>query len=130
AYDNNGNLTSKTDRNGHTINYSYDAANRLTQKSYSGNTATYTYDNDSRLTTVTDSTGTYQFSYDGMGRLIGTTTNYTFLTSRGFTTSYGYDAASNRTSFQDPESGQASYTYDSLNRLGRLQNAQSQVFTY
>ena len=88
----------------------------------------YTYDNDSRLTQVTDPTGTYQFTFDPsaalragfMGRLTGTSTQYAFLTSRAFTASYGYDAASNRTSFTDPESGSSSYVYDTLNRLQTL----------
>ena len=88
----------------------------------------YTYDNDSHLTQactepserVTDPTGTYQFTFDNMGWLLGTSTQYAFLTSRSFTTSYGYDAASNRTSFTDPESGSSSYVYDTLNRLQTL----------
>ncbi len=83
-------------------------------------TVNYTYDNDSRLTQVSDPTGTYQFTFDNMGRLSGTTTSYAFLTSRAFTTSYGYDAASNRTSFTDSESGSSSYVYDTLNRLQTL----------
>ena len=53
---------------------------------------------------MTDPTGTYQFTFDPstalragfMGRLTGTSTQYAFLTSRTFTTSKGYDAASNR----------------------------------
>ena len=95
--------------------------NRLTQKSYPDtSTVNYTYDNDSRLTQVTDPTGTYQFTFDNMGRLTGTSTQYAFLTSRTFTTSYGYDAASNRTSFTDPESGSSTYIYDTLNRLQTL----------
>ena len=84
--------------------------NRLTKKSYPDtSTVNYTYDLDSRLTQVTDPTGTYQFTFDNMGRLIGTTTTYTFLTGRNFTTSYSYDAASNRTGFTDPEGGATSY---------------------
>src|SRR5208337_2309291 len=78
-------------------------------------TVNYTYDNDSRLTQVTDPTGTYQFTFDNMGRLMGTSTQYAFLTSHTFTTSYGYDAASNRTSFTDPENGSSGYVYDTLN---------------
>ena len=69
---------------------------------------------------MTDPTGTYQFTFDNMGRLTGTTTSYAFLTGRNFTTSYGYDAASNRTGFTDPESGATSYVYDTLNRLQTL----------
>jgi RHS repeat-associated protein len=95
--------------------------NRLTQKLYpDSSTVNYTYDNDSRLTQVTDPTGTYQFTFDNMGRLTGTTTGYAFLTGRTFTTSYAYDAASNRTGFTDPESGATSYAYDTLNRLQTL----------
>jgi RHS repeat-associated protein len=55
-----------------------------------------------------------------MGRLIGTTTSYSFLTSRNFTNAYTYDAASNRTGFTDPENGSTAYTYDTLNRLTSL----------
>jgi YD repeat-containing protein len=83
---------------------------------------------DSRLTQacterserVTDPTGAYQFTFDNMGRLTGTSTQYAFLTSRTLTTSYGYDAASNRTSFTDPENGSSNYVYDTLNRLQTL----------
>jgi len=121
TYDLNGNLHTKTDRKNQLITYTYDQLNRLTQKSYPDSTnVTYTYDNASRLTQVVDPTGTYSFTFDNMGRLTGTTTQYSFLTSRTFTTAYAYDAASNRTSFTDPESGTTSYAYDTLNRLQTL----------
>src|SRR5260370_25975204 len=67
-----------------------------------------------------DTRGTYAFAYDNMGRLIGTTTSYSFLTSRSFTNAYTYDAASNRTGFTDPENGSTTYSYDTLNRLTTL----------
>ena len=95
--------------------------NRLLQKAYPDSTAVnYTYDNDSRLTQVTDPSGTYQFTFDNMGRLTQAATQYTFLTGRNFTTSYTYDAASNRTGFTDPENGSTTYAYDTLNRLQTL----------
>src|SRR5271165_5981144 len=101
--------------------YTYDQSNRLTQKSYPDTTTVnYTYDNDSRLTQVVDPTGTYAFTFDNMGRLTNTNTSYAFLTGRNFTTAYGYDAASNRTGFTDPESGATAYVYDTLNRLQTL----------
>ena len=78
---------------------------------------TYTYDNDSRLTQAADATGTYAFSYDNLGRLGGTTTDYSFLTSRALTTSYSYDAASNRATLTDAEGGITSYSWDFENRL-------------
>jgi len=121
GYDGVGNLTSKTDRKNQMITYTYDQSNRLTEKSYPDTTTVnYTYDNDSRLTQVVDPTGTYTFTFDNMGRLTGTSTQYAFLTGRTFTTSIGYDAASNRTGFTDPESGATAYVYDTLNRLQTL----------
>src|SRR6266567_3467715 len=121
SYDADGNLQTKLDRKNQLITYTYDQLNRLTQKLYpDSTTVNYTYDNDSRLTQVTDPTGTYQFTFDNMGRLTNTTTSYAFLTGRNFTTSYAYDAASNRTGFTDPESGATSYVYDTLNRLQTL----------
>lgn len=121
GYDSVGNLTSKTDRKNQQITYAYDKMNRLTAKTYPDNSAVnYTYDLDSRLTQVTDPTGTYSFTFDNMGRLTGTTTSYALLTGRNFTTAYGYDKASNRTNFTDPENGATTYAYDTLNRLQTL----------
>jgi len=103
------------------ITYVYDELNRLTSKTYPDTTAVdYVYDLVGKITQVNDPTGTYAFAYDNMGRLIGTTTSYSFLTGRNFTTAYTYDAASNRTGFTDPESGSTTYSYDTLNRLTTL----------
>jgi RHS repeat-associated protein len=121
GYDAASNLITKTDRNNHTISYTYDQLNRLTQKLYpDSTTVNYTYDNNSQVTQVTDPTGTYNFTFDNMGRLTGTSTQYSFLSGRTFTTSYSYDAASNRTVFTDPEGGTGTYVYDSLNRMQSL----------
>jgi len=108
--------------------------NRLAQKAYSDSTAVnYTSifsqqdsglkKRDSRLTQVSDPTGTYQFTFDNMGRLTQATTTYNFLTGRNSTTSYSYDAASNRTGFTDPENGATSYVYDTLNSRIRFSAA-------
>jgi RHS repeat-associated protein len=130
-YDNLGNLLSKVDRKGQTITYGYDSLNRLTSKTLgSTGSVTYTYDNLGRLTQAEDATGTYGLAYDNLGRLTQTTTEYSFLPSQTFTMSYGYDAASNRTSFTDPQSGVTNYVYDTLNRLESLTNPQSQQFTF
>ena len=122
AYDAMNNLLSKSDRNGHTINYGYDALYRMTSKSYTNYSAGYSYDPVSRLTQVTDSTGTYSFTYDNLGRLVGTGTQYSFL-SGTLSNSYGYDAASNRTSLTDAAGGVSTYSYDTLNRLTGLLNS-------
>ncbi len=121
AYDAVGNLTGKTDRKNQTITYIYDALNRLTHKGYPDSTGVdYVYDLVGKIQSVNDPTGTYAFAYDNMGRLIGTTTSYSFLTGRTFTTSYAYDKTSNRTGFTDPEGGATTYAYDTLNRLSTL----------
>ena len=120
AYDAVNNLTSKTDRKGQTINYVYDDMYRLTQKTYPDSTnVEYVYDLVGKLLSVTDPTGTYGFAYDNMGRLVGTTTQYAFL-SGTYTTSYTYDADSNRLTMTDPQGGVTNYAYDTLNRLSTL----------
>src|SRR6202140_4943652 len=49
------------------------------------------------------------------------TTNENCTANESWTrTKYGYDAASNRTGFTDPENGATSYLYDTLNRLQTL----------
>ena len=73
-----------------------------------------------KIQQVNDPTGTYGFAYDNMGRLLGTTTQYSFLPGHQYSNSYGYDAASNRTSFTAPDNSTAGYAYDTLNRLQTL----------
>src|SRR5205807_744981 len=98
-----------------------DTLYRLSRKIYPDPTEVdYVYDLVGKIQQVNDPTGTYALAYDNMGRLIGTTTSYTFLTGRNFTTSYSYDAASNRAGFTDPEGGASTYAYDTLNRLTTL----------
>ena len=82
----------------------------------------YTYDAASRLTRVTDPTGTYQFTYDNMGRLTQTSTVYSFISGKTFTVGYAWDAASNLNSMTDPQGKATTYTYDTLNRLATLKN--------
>jgi RHS repeat-associated protein len=124
------NLLSKTDRKEQTISCGYDALYRLTSKTYPDSTAVnYNYDPLSRLTQVTDPTGAYSFTYDNLGRLLGTGTQYSFM-SGTLTNSYGYDAASNRTSLTDSAGAVSSYSYDSLNRLTGLANSNSGSFGF
>src|SRR5882724_8163643 len=124
-------LTAKTDRKGQTINYVYDALNRMTQKNYPDSTSVeYVYDLVGKVMQVNDPTGTYGFAYDNMGRLIGTTTEYSFLTGHTFTNSYAYDAASNRTGFTAPDGSTNTYSYDTLNRLNNLTNSLTGSFGF
>ncbi|HEV3481173.1 MAG TPA: RHS repeat-associated core domain-containing protein [Candidatus Acidoferrales bacterium] len=124
-------MLSKTDRNDHTINYTYDYLNRLSQKAYPDSTAVnYTYDLANRLTQVTDPTGSYGFTYDNMNRLTQTSAAYSFISGKTFTVGYGYDAASNRTSMTDPQNAATAYVYDTLNRLTTLTYPSHTNFTF
>jgi RHS repeat-associated protein len=107
SYDDIGNLTSWTDRAGQIHDFTYDPLDRLLTAKFkkSGNnyqsTLTYTWDVGGRLTQVADSTsgaGTITRTYDDLDRL---------LTEGSLT--YGYDAASRRTS--TTVSGQPAVTY-------------------
>ena len=131
TYDQLYNLTSKTDRKNQTIQYVYDAMNRLTSKTYPDSTAVdYLYDLVGKIQQVSDPTGTYAFAYDNMGRLIGTSTQYSFLPGHNFQNSYGYDAASNRTSLTAPDGSTNSYQYDTLNRIATLTNSLTGQFGF
>ena len=126
-----GNLLSKTDRKGNTIQYLYDSLYRLTQKTYPDTTTVeYAYDLANKVLQVSDPTGTYGFAYDNMGRLVGTSTSYAFLSGPTFTNSYTYDAASNRTSLTAPDGSISTYGYDTLNRLNGLANSWAGSFGF
>jgi RHS repeat-associated protein len=143
GYDNAGRLTSIIDPlTGVTQTNTHDTAGRLAASDYGAGTATrtYTYDNLGRLATdtlrrpdtsvsasasysydlddlITQETttgpvgaGANFYTYDGMGRVA------TWLSPGGTTTTYGYDAASNRTSVTTP-AGTRTSTFDARNRI-------------
>ena len=74
--------------------------------------------------------GSYGFAYDNMGRLIGTSTQYSFLPGITYSNAYGYDAASNRTSFTAPDGSTNTYAYDTLGRLSTLANSLTGQFGF
>jgi RHS repeat-associated protein len=77
SYDNNGNLTSKTDARQITTNYVYDNLNRVKNRNYSDNTTpnvAYTYDNltnaKGKLIKVANGTSTTEYlNFDILGRV-------------------------------------------------------------
>jgi len=142
SYDNNSNLLAKTDNRGITINYSYDALNRILGKTYTDSTPpiTFSYDTSSitnssndigELTQATVKTGsstlaqTNTYGYDTMGRLLFeqqcTPAN---CASSPYQLGYTYDFAGKPLSGTFPSNVGAAgqplllnYTYDSAERL-------------
>jgi YD repeat-containing protein len=92
GYDNNGNMTSRTDFNNLTTTYGYDNLNRLTTKTpdafFVAPTVTYTYTATGQRESMTDAHGVTTYSYDSRDRLL------TKQTPNG-TLTYTYDDASN-----------------------------------
>ncbi|BCO31665.1 hypothetical protein TspCOW1_17680 [Thiohalobacter sp. COW1] len=80
---------SRTDANGHSVGYAYDAAGNLTGLTYpDGRTVSYGYDALSRLRTVTDwASRTTEYVYDPAGRLV------LQLNANGSVVNYHYDTA-------------------------------------
>ncbi len=120
SYDADGNRIGHTDRNGQVDKMSYDALNRLTTVLYGDQSGTpqstvnYTYDAGNRLTQIADSTGgTITRVYDGLNRLTSETTPKGSIT-------YGYDSASRRIQMTVSGQGTVTYGYDADNRLTSL----------
>jgi RHS repeat-associated protein len=120
AYDDNGNLTQKTDARPVTTTYVYDALNRPTSRSYSDGTPAVTYSYDSatkgkgRLASVSSSVSTYSYaSYDGMGRASGMTQT---LGGQSYSASYIYGLAGQVLSTTYPSGRTVTSTYDNAGR--------------
>ena len=121
AYDAIGNLVSKTTADGATMTYAYDAADRLTGIGYPGGAVTsYSYDLDGNVLAVSSTlSGSTQdsFTYDSMDRLTSSTVS---VAGGSYTTSYGYDQASNVVSMTYPDGLVVPMTYDFENRLTKV----------
>lgn len=120
-YDGNWNLTQFTDRRGKVTTYSYDGLNRRTFAGFGTQTGptyestiNYTYDAGNRLTKAVDSiSGTTTRSYDDQARKVTETTPQGAV-------SYTYDAAGRRASLTVPGQAVANYTLDAANRLTQI----------
>ena len=150
SYDANGNMFTKTDARSITTTSTYDALNRLTQKSYSDGTSTVLYGYDGSSISFVPPTGTrttvaltntigrqffasveggsslYAFSYDAMGRVNNqweSTPSFS-TTAAVYPVSVTYDLAGDRTSLTNSTGRTFNYTYDAA---GRLQTASNTV---
>jgi RHS repeat-associated protein len=134
VYDLGGNVTRFTDRKSQVSGFTYDALSRKLTAGFGAtspkpttftDTIQYTYDAGNRLTTMVDSiTGTVTRGYDGLDRLTSETT------PRG-TVGYAYDTASRRTSLNVAGQPAITYAYDNASRLtGITQNGTTTSYTY
>lgn len=162
-YDGNGNLTQFTDRRGKVTTYTYDGLNRMAFAGFGTqagptyeSTVNYTYDAGNRLTKTVDSIagtitrgyddrfdaltsdatpqGTVGVSYDAAGRRANLTVsgqavaNYTFdaanrlrqIVQGSATVQLGYDADNRRTTLTLPNGIVVSYNYDNASQLAGL----------
>ena len=144
GYDDLNRLEQVTDAEGHTTTYGYDrVGNRVQITNPQSQITTYEYDDLNRLEAVvdpennrteygydavgnrvslTDAEGVVtRYEYDGLNRLTGVVENYVdggpVDQETNVHTTYGYDAAGNRTSVTDGNDHATTYEYDDLNRL-------------
>ena len=146
AYDNQLNVTSRTDALNHTTTFTYDGnGNQLTQTDATG-TVTYTYNQFSEVLTRTDQlNGVTANTYDAQGNLLAAkdalnnTTTFTYsprgqvLTStdaRGKVTNFTYDASGNLTQKRDANGITTFYFYDARRRLTKVRDGFSRSTLY
>jgi len=145
AYDSDGRLATKTYPDSAAVSYTYTEHGQLSIVTDSNGVIEYGYDNLNRLARVTrrDSLSNFlseiTYGYDWNGNrtsltvnngMTTETTTYTFdelnrlasVTDASGVTEYTYDNVGNRETVTYPNLTVASYTYDQLNRLKRLQN--------
>jgi RHS repeat-associated protein len=127
GYDDLDRLTSLTDAKGATVlsalQYQYDAAGHVTQKTDLSGAHTYTYDAVGRLASATHPNASAEsYAYDGVGNRTSShrAASYSYqatnqLASAG-ASSFGYDADGNLTSKSDG-AGTTAFTWDYENRL-------------
>ena len=123
-YDAVGNISSTTDFNGDTIDYTYDARNRLVVEVYpDGTSVHFTYTATGQVATEVDARGTTSYTYDDHDRLLSRTD------PDGTMISYQFDADGNRTSVTTP-AGTTVYTFDALNREATVTDPNGGVTRY
>lgn len=108
GYDGVGNVVTKRQRDGSTINFQFDALNRLANKSLplGDGSIVYSYDAMGHLKSIihTADSSSINYTYDALGRLISETQPFGQM-------SYQYDVAGRRTRSTWPDGFFVSYVY-------------------
>jgi len=116
AYDDKGNLISKTDKEGRITGYAYDSLDRLRKvvDPLTGETQ-YTYDNRDNLIALRDANfNVTRFEYDKNNRLVKE------IRPLGQETNYTYDASGNLIQKIDAKNQKTEYVYDDAGRLTNI----------
>jgi RHS repeat-associated protein len=128
VFDASNRLTSVTDALNHATSFGYDAKGNMTTVTNSlGHATTFTYDSAGRRQTVTDPMGkTTQFSYDSVGDLVSVTS------PSGDVGTQFLDAAGRVVTATSPSGSVTRFDYDLLNRVSRItdSNAGQTNFLY
>ena len=129
GYDANGNLANKTDARGITANYTYDALNRLTNKTASDGSINYSYAYDGtdrpgvqnpigRLTHSSNNVNAASnYDYDAMGRVVDNYVCAPLYCTYTLGTAATYDLAGNMATSRDAAGITTGMTYDGAGRL-------------
>ncbi|MFH1739265.1 MAG: RHS repeat-associated core domain-containing protein [bacterium] len=136
TYDANGNLRSKTNRNGETIAYEYDEADRLIGKHLpGGDTVIYRYDVNDNLVFAKNQDCEVGFEYDRADRAVAEWQQWDeILPNAGkipirYTNEVEYDKNGNRVSLTNQDSS-VTYRYDELNRLTGIESDSAGAFEF
>lgn len=122
GYDDDGNMLQRINRLSQTLNYTFDAVDRMKTKvipaygTTASDTVTWTYDLKDRITNLSDTSG-YSLAdvWDNAGRKTQATVTIPGLSSKLIR--YQYDADGNRTSLIWPDNYCVNYGYDPVNRM-------------
>jgi RHS repeat-associated protein len=124
TFDEDNNLTGRTDARSVVSAQTFDAADRLTATTftgYSGEAIAYTYDSTSggnvgigRLTSFSDESGSTTQKFDNFGNI---TSSVRVIGTQTYTTSYSYDLANRLTEIIYPSGRYVDYTFDSSGYL-------------
>ena len=125
-YDENNNLTFRSDARGVSTVYVYDSLNRVTSRSYNDGTPAVSYSYDSsavpngkgRLASITSLASDYNYSsYDAMGRVLAGSQLIRGSINRTYALGYTYDVAGHMKTMTYPSGRVVSNFYDAAGRL-------------
>ena len=129
TYNADGTPAAKTDRNGKTINYTYDIHGRLLTQIIGSETITYTYDGNGNQLTMTDSTGTTVRTYDELNRVTAKTVPNIGKSEYEYDIITGMEPGCWEENTTDPKGNVTTKEYDRVGRLKAV-TADGKTTTY